>query len=133
MMECLFKSQIVRRAVLPGIVLLTGITGCTESRHSSGTTNPAEIRSIGCVMHRGKYHDIKDLLNPTYRAESDDPFVKSFAPDHAVAVPWAGSWRKRSVLERTQEVSNSPPLHQDLPTIPWAGRDNWGDDYFDQE
>jgi hypothetical protein len=49
-----------------------------------------EIRSPVRLLHRGRFYDVADLMDPAFRAESDDPFVRSFNPDQAIADVWAG-------------------------------------------
>ncbi len=46
--------------------------------------------SLGALEHRGRRHELRDLLGADYRAASNDPFVRDFDPDRAVAVVWAG-------------------------------------------
>ncbi|MCB9858682.1 MAG: hypothetical protein H6818_23640 [Phycisphaerales bacterium] len=52
---------------------------------------------IALVEHRGKFYSVKDLTDPTYVAQSDDPFVKNFAENQNVAVEWAGMLPQPSV------------------------------------
>ena len=51
--------------------------------------------SIGLIQHRGQFYRFEDLMNPEYRAASDDPFVQSFAEQRHFAVPWAGKGDSR--------------------------------------
>ncbi len=77
-------------------------------------TRPAIERSpqkfIGVLEHRGKFYRIEDLMDPSYRAESDDPFVKGFMADSHLATPWAG--RQPDTFSRLRRASGR---------IPWAG------------
>jgi len=36
--------------------------------------------SVGYVEHRGRPYELRDLMNPQYRAESSDSFVRDFQP-----------------------------------------------------
>lgn len=44
---------------------------------------------IALVEHRGKFYSVKDLTDAAYVAQSDDPFVKTFAENRIVAVEMA--------------------------------------------
>lgn len=59
---------------------------------------PAQIEAgssnIGLIEHRGRFYCIEDLMDPAYRVDSNDPFVRQFAPDTNVAIPWAGLSRE---------------------------------------
>ena len=45
--------------------------------------------SLGYLKHRGRLYDIRNLMDPEYRATSDDEFVRSFDPEVLHAY-WAG-------------------------------------------
>ncbi len=36
--------------------------------------------SLGYLEHRGRTHQLRDLMDPDYRAASDDPFACQFEP-----------------------------------------------------
>lgn len=52
---------------------------------------------VGYLEHRGRRHDVRDLLDPACRAASDDDFVQSFDPKSALADPRHEPARLRSL------------------------------------
>ncbi len=40
----------------------------------------SQAPSMGYLQHRGTQHAVRDLLDPTYRAASQDSFVQKFDP-----------------------------------------------------
>ena len=90
------------------------------------------VHTIGLIGHRGQFYRIEDLLNPEYRAASNDPFVKSFAPPGQYAAdPWAGmspeellGGSAQRIRDHRDEEMKSRTLSKVLNapgTIPWAG------------
>ena len=41
----------------------------------------ADLPSLGYLEHRGRRHALRDLLDPAYRAKSDDPVARDFDVD----------------------------------------------------
>ncbi len=46
--------------------------------------------SLGYMEHRGRQYDLRDLMDPAYRASSKDDFARHFNPDTAF-VQWRGA------------------------------------------
>ncbi len=46
--------------------------------------------SLGMLLHRGRCYDIRDLMDPEYRAASNDDFVRDFDSDRMIT-QWAGT------------------------------------------
>ena len=93
-------SAKLNRFAVVALAIVTIAFACSKpiSRKPVATTNAdtnstqiaADSHSIGLIEHRGRFYRLEDLMNPAYRAESNDPFVRQFAPDTNVAIPWAG-------------------------------------------
>ncbi len=49
--------------------------------------------SLGYLKHRDRWYHIRDVMDPEFRAASDDPFVQGFDSDRAIAQTWAGAER----------------------------------------
>jgi hypothetical protein len=64
------------------------IGGCAQAvrpvRDAQAAVRPARP-PLGVVEHRGRRHELRDLLDPAYRAASDDEYVRDFDPDRALA------------------------------------------------
>ena len=95
-----------------------------------------QSRAMGLIQHRGQFYRFEDLMNPEYRATSDDPFVKSFAEQGHYAEPWAGQGDPRETLgdleQRRQEIWRNERITIDIHEFearqkrmldhnPWAG------------
>ncbi len=77
--------------VMLAVVAVACIPSIKQGPKQSAETNTNEMPNIGLLEHRGRFYRIEDLMNPAYRAESNDPFVRKFVPDTNVAIPWAGT------------------------------------------
>ncbi len=86
----------VLRCMIIGAMFLLGIlaSGCsTPAKVSVGPGGRlADERGrawLGYLKHRERVYRLEDLLDPHYRAASDDPFAREFEPDNVYA-DWAG-------------------------------------------
>ena len=84
------------KRVIGAVILSFGLTaaGCsTPARVSGGpgSTGAGENGQawLGYLKHRERLYRLDELLDPRYRAASDDPFVRQFHPDGMYA-DWAG-------------------------------------------
>lgn len=105
------RGQVTRNRVtlIATVMLLTatglscGVQGTTP--HQNAATVDAKLidekgrASLGVLEHRGTRYELRDLLDPAYRATSEDPFPRDFDPLHQfardpVAPPmiWAGHY-----------------------------------------
>jgi len=105
-------------------------------------------RGLGLIEHREQFYRFEDLMNPQYRAASDDPFVRSFAsPAHYAEQPWAGldivdqsthgaiTRKSLELVNRGRETTLSDAqkkilrqrIYQHYGVIPWAGSTNPGE------
>jgi len=101
---------------------------------------PADAPTLGLIEHRGAFYRFEDLLDPGYRAASDDPFVKSFGSESHYATEWAGIadcdrsnlFTSRFEELQARQVSETIKLLQSRDGIesmslgrvtPWAGAD----------
>jgi hypothetical protein len=85
---------------------------------SAPTTQPPRYRlpdEVGFLEHRGKRYFLNDLMDPAYRAASDDLFVRQF--DDAVKIA-DGKARGDSI-----SIPQSVNTRRGKGMIPWAGRD----------
>lgn len=90
-------------------------TVATTNADNKSTQFAADSNSIGLIEHRGRFYRLEDLMNPAYRAESNDPFVRQFAPDTNVAISWAG------MNPAEKERLDASSSHKSLRPLPWAG------------
>jgi hypothetical protein len=70
------------------ISLAAVLVGCASTPRPPGTdpkTVEIERPSLGSLEHRGERHELRDLLDPAYRAGGADDFVRRFNPDTALA------------------------------------------------
>ncbi len=98
----------LNRVTLIATVMLLAATGLScglqgPTSHRNAATVDAKLidamgrASLGVLEHRGRRYELRDLLDPAYRAASEDPFSRDFDPfrllaaDH-VAPPtiWTG-------------------------------------------
>jgi hypothetical protein len=86
----------VTRHMLSAAALLLGlvVAGCsTRSKVAPGSggvlLDGMERSSLGYLQHRGRVYRLEDLLDPRFRAASDDPFVQQLRLDKLYA-SWAG-------------------------------------------
>ncbi len=96
---------------------------------------PTRAPSMGLIEHRGQFYRFEDLMDPAFRAASNDPFVQRFGEPGHFATPWAGQGDPRETLadiqirqvEIWQNQTLSIDIHQvegiqdRLPALPWAG------------
>ena len=82
--------------VLGLLTLLTGLAtaGCAapasvSELRSAGLIDEKGRPSLGYLEHRGRIYPLNQLLDPEYRAASDDPFVREFRPQR-IHANWAG-------------------------------------------
>jgi hypothetical protein len=61
--------------------VVLAVTGALLAGCSGGGRIKAP--SLGYVEHRGQPYQIRDLMDPQYRAESSDRFARDFQPDIA--------------------------------------------------
>jgi hypothetical protein len=78
-----------KAAILTLLVVAAG-TGCGAAQSNTPTPGiiQAEVHDrppLGVLEHRGRFYDLRDLMNPDYRAASTDPFVRDFSPDTVLA------------------------------------------------
>ncbi|MHC4444251.1 MAG: hypothetical protein ACYTF1_16340 [Planctomycetota bacterium] len=75
------------------VAALVTIAGCSAVRYRSTCPNSAVMDhdrpSLGYLDHRGRQYEIRDLMNPAYRAASDDEFVRKFNIKTTLADFWA--------------------------------------------
>lgn len=68
--------MLIRRialVVLPAASL--ALAGCQVA-----STAQPKSPSLGYLEHRGRTHELRDLMDPAYRAASDDRFAREFEP-----------------------------------------------------
>lgn len=96
---------------------------------------PTRAPSMGLIEHRGQFYRFEDLMDPAFRAASNDPFVQRFGEPGHFATPWAGQGDPRENLTDLQtrqvEVWQNPSISIDiheaaglqdrLPALRWAG------------
>ena len=66
--------MLIKRIAL--VVLATAgliLAGCQGAPRSKGP-------SLGYLEHRGRTHELRDLMDPDYRAASSDRFAREFEP-----------------------------------------------------
>ncbi len=69
-----------------GLLLLPGaiIFNCTPESPTPDAASPAadnqDRSTFGSFEHRGIMYDINDLMDPQFRANHDDPYVREFDP-----------------------------------------------------
>ncbi len=45
------------------------------------TPDGSRSQQVVLIERRGKFYRYDDLMNPAYRAQSDDPFIRNFDPN----------------------------------------------------
>ncbi len=92
--------------ILVAAILMAGGVACgIQGVPSPQESTPLDAKlidakgraSLGVLEHRGTRYELRDLLDPAYRATSEDPFARDFDPlrllaADPVATPtiWAG-------------------------------------------
>jgi len=71
---------------------------------------------LGYLKHRGKKYWVSDLMDPKFRAASDDRFVRQFDQGLKFADI------REDALHRSELFSRPSKAHE-THLIPWAGRD----------
>ena len=77
--------------ILMAVATTVGVVGCSAGRGpfppaAAPDFNMPARPSVGCLQHRDTKPDLRDLMDPTYRAASNDNFVRAFDPNTATAV-----------------------------------------------
>jgi len=99
-------------------VLLFAVVVYLAAAPTASPIQPESNRSkerLGFLEHRGKRYWISDLMNPAYRAASDDPFIKQF--DQGVMFADI----REDVLRRSETTSLRSKARE-THLLPWAGR-----------
>ncbi len=85
----------VRISMLAACVI--GLASCSAENTGlpvdpAPTSEPGRA-SLGYLRHRDRWYHVRDVVDPAFRAASDDPFLKRFDSDRAIADSWAGAHR----------------------------------------
>ncbi|UCD27874.1 MAG: hypothetical protein JSV03_12320 [Planctomycetota bacterium] len=71
------------------ITVMVGVGSCSTLQHpsdsSAGFFTAEGLPSLGYLEHRGRRYEVRDLMDPEYRADSEDDFVRKFNPDAMLA------------------------------------------------
>ncbi len=98
--------------ILMAVAMTVGIVGCTAGGGPSpaaGHSFSAPARpSVGYLQHRDSKHQLRDLMDPTYRAASSDEFARRFTPDTAIATIASGPVRRPGAAEGGTHPGSSP-------------------------
>jgi hypothetical protein len=65
------------RAIAVSILLIAGVV-YLATPPTAQLIHDHSNDKLGFLEHRGKRYWVKDLMNPAYRAASDNPFVRQF-------------------------------------------------------
>ena len=72
------------------VALATWVGSCSQRAPrpwvAGVAADDAKKPLVGYLGHRGRLYRIEDVLDPTFRAESDDPFLRDLDPREM----WAG-------------------------------------------
>ena len=72
------------------VALATWVGSCSQRAPrpwvAGVAADDAKKPLVGYLGHRGRLYRIEDVLDPTFRAESDDPFLQDLNPREM----WAG-------------------------------------------
>ena len=105
-------SRLNRFAVV--VLAVVAVCSCQALRPGSASTARKTIEArpgIGMIEHRGRFYRMEDLMDPTYRAASNDKFVREFGdPKFA---EWAGRGEEFSNLKAKRRMLLVPAI--------WAG------------
>ncbi len=72
------------------ILLLSAALACALAVGCEGPRAPVKP-SLGTLKHRQTRHQLRDLLDPAYRARCADPAIKKMKPESSLAGQlWAG-------------------------------------------
>ena len=67
-----------------GLGIFFAIGGCSAFHgrcvSDAGLNTDESQPSLGYLEHRGRRYEVRDLMDPRYRADNDDPFIRNFAP-----------------------------------------------------
>ena len=78
-----------RRRIIVRASLCLGLGACSSVEWpmagGQGQTLQRAPALLGFVEHQGRRYELRDLMDPAYRAASDDPFVRGFTPETALA------------------------------------------------
>jgi hypothetical protein len=78
-----------RTRLIFGALSCLGLGACSSierpAAQSPGQALQKAPSALGYVEHRGRRYDLRNLMDPAYRAASDDPFVRGFSPETALA------------------------------------------------
>ena len=70
-----------RAFLIAAVVASAWAAGCASQPQPA----PIDPSNLGYLEHRGQRHELRDLMDPEYRAASDDPFVNNFNADTNMA------------------------------------------------
>jgi hypothetical protein len=88
--------------LLPSVIIFN----CTpENPTPDGASAPSDNQdrsTFGSFEHRGIIYDISDLMDPQFRANHDDPYVREFDPMVDFRLDGSGSSKTRTWI-RTNE------------------------------
>lgn len=76
-----------RFILLTFCILLSGACSRAQWPVAQATVQPqpGAKSALGFVEHQGRRYDLRNLMDPAYRAASDDLFVRNFSPETALA------------------------------------------------
>jgi hypothetical protein len=72
-----------------GLAILFAVSSCSTFQGRCGShAGPyagEDSPSLGYLEHRGRQYEVRDLMDPDYRAENDDKFIQNFKIDTTLA------------------------------------------------
>ncbi len=99
----------------------------TTAAASAAAADNQDRSSFGSFEHRGIKYDINDLMDPQFRANHDDPYVREFDPKvdfrhYGTGIRWTDNWtdmdgprmRKRVPTSRLQYDPKVHGILEDL-------------------
>src|SRR5712671_5250188 len=102
------------------LLAVVAVCSCQALRPHPGPAMGKTIDArpgIGLIEHRGRFYRMEDLMDPAFRAASNERFVKNFGDTHIVR-DWAGMNPEDHLKLQRGAVAERRRL---LRLEPWAG------------